>query len=457
MQEHYFMGRNRFYINIVIRVIFITTTCFAFIYILTQTSRPATTLFLGIIIVLQIIGLIQYVNRTNRELARFLIYLKENDTTAAFSKKNIEKTFKGLFQSFEEISQSLQKARIDKEKEHQYLKTIVEHVGTGLISFDRDGVVKLINKSAKSLLNIENISNIKSLDRIKKGFTDLLLHLKINEQKLITLSINNEILQLSLRSTILKIEGNPLYIVALHNIRNELDERELESWQKLIRVLRHEIMNSITPITTLTTAIKRCFKTGNRVKPFSEINEEIIEDALASTDVIEERSRGLIEFVEKYKSLSGLPELKLENIRLLDLFYQIKILFHDEITSRKIKLEMEVIPENLRIMADKKLLEQVVINLIKNAIQSIDKKGIISINAKKIQDKYSIQVIDNGPGITREKLENIFIPFYSTREGGSGIGLNISQQIIRKHQGNIHVFSDPHKETIFTITLPEVR
>lgn len=451
------MGRNRFYINILIRVIFITATCFAFIYILTQTNRPATTLFLGILIILQTTWLIHYVDRTNRELARFLIYLMENDTTAAFSTKNIERTFKGLFQSFEEITQSLQKARIDKEQEHQYLKTIVEHVGTGLISFDQEGNVELINKAARSLLQVGNISSIRDLDRIKTGFADLLFKLRINEQRLVTLPVNNEILQLSLRSTILKTEGKPLHIVALHNIKNELDERELESWQKLIRVLRHEIMNSITPITTLTTAIKRCFKSGNKVKPFSEINEETIKDALVSTEVIEERSKGLIEFVEKYRSLTSLPELKLENIKLLNLLYQIKILFNDELTSRKIKLEMEVTPEDLKIIADRKLLEQVMINLIKNAIQSVDKKGIISLKANKVLDRYTIQVIDNGPGIPKEELENIFIPFYSTREGGSGIGLNISQQIIRKHQGNIHVYSDTHKSTIFTISLPEVR
>ncbi len=450
------MERNRFYIIIFIRVIFITVTCFASIYILTQTSRPATTLFLGILIILQTAGLIHYVNRTNRELARFLIYLKENDTTAAFSKKHIEKTFKGLFQSFEEITKSLQKARIDKEQEHQYLKTIVEHVGTGLISFDKKGNIQLINKTAKSLLNVDNIGNINDLNRIKTGFSEVLSNLKIDEQKLITLSVNNEILQLALRSTILKIQGNPLHIIALHNIRNELDERELESWQKLIRVLRHEIMNSITPITTLTTAIKRCFKTGNTVKPFGEINEETIKDALSSTEVIEERSKGLIEFVEKYKSLTSLPELKLENINLSDFFKHSEILFKDELSSRKIKLEIEVEPENLMIMADSKLFEQVLINLIKNAVQSIHRKGIICIKAKKVQDRCTIQVIDNGPGIDKEELDNIFIPFYSTREEGSGIGLNISQQIIRKHQGTIHVFSEPQKETIFTITLPEV-
>jgi nitrogen fixation/metabolism regulation signal transduction histidine kinase len=390
-------------------------------------------------------------------LAKFLIYLKENDTTLAFSKKNIEKTFKGLFQSFEEISHLLQKARIDIEQKHHYLKTIVEHVGTGLISFDHKGNITLINETARSLLHVDNVSNIVGLDRIKKGFSDVLVNLKINEQKLITLTVNNEILQLSLRSTLLKIEGNPLHIVALHNIRNELDERELESWQKLIRVLRHEIMNSITPITTLTTAIKRCFKTGNKVKPFSEINEETIKDALASTDVIEERSKGLIEFVENYKSLTSLPELKLENIGLLDLFHRIEILFGDELSSRRIKLAIEVIPEDHYILADRQLIEQVLINMIKNAIQSIAKKGLISIKAYKEQDKHIIQVIDNGPGIAKEELENIFIPFYSTRKGGSGIGLNISQQIINKHQGTIHVNSISGKETIFTISLPVVK
>lgn len=450
------MEKNRFYIIICIRIILITITSLGFVYILTQTSRPATTLFLGILIILQTGALIHYVNRTNRELARFLIYLKENDTTTAFSNKNIERTFRGLSQSFEHITRSLQKARIDREQKHLYLQTIVEHVGTGLISFNQAGNIELINNAAKSLLKVGQIGHIKSLDKIKTGFADILLKLKVNEQKLITVNINNEILQLSLRSTLLKIEGSLQHIVAFYNIKNELDERELDSWQKLIRVLRHEIMNSITPITTLTTAIKRCFKTGNKVKPFSEINEETIKDALSSTEVIEERSKGLIEFVEKYKSLTNLPGLRLENLKLSNLFSRIQILFNDELDSRKIKLTIDVTPENLQITADRKLLEQVIINLVKNAIQSIDKKGIISIRSYKEQEKNTIQVSDNGPGISKEELENIFIPFYTTREGGSGIGLNISQQIIRKHGGTIHVCSEPYKETTFTISLPGI-
>ena len=449
------MSKNRFYINIFISVILITATCFAFIYILTQTNRPATTIFLGLLIIIQTGRLIHYVDRTNRELAKFLIYLKENDTTVAFSRKNIERTFRGLFQSFDKIAESLQKAKIDKEQKNIYLKTIVDHVGTGVITFDQDGNIEMINKTAKSLLKTGDIHNIKSFDSVMKGFSDILFSLNVNEQKLIKLPVDNEILQLAIRSAIIKIEDKTLHIIAIQNIQNELDERELESWQKLIRGLRHEIMNSITPITTLTSAIKRCFKTGNRVKPFSEINEEIINDALASTEVIEERSKGLIEFVEKYKSLTDLPKLKLEKLNLNHLISQIEILLKEELTSRKILLESELQPKDLSISVDKKLMEQVFINLIKNSMQSIGNNGLIQIKSEKKDSKIIIQIIDNGPGISREILDNIFIPFFSTKEGGSGIGLNISQQIIKKHQGSMYVYSEPDKHTIFTISIPD--
>ncbi|MBN2519159.1 MAG: ATP-binding protein [Bacteroidales bacterium] len=449
------MGINRFYIIIIIRVILITLTCLAFIYIITETIRPATTLFLGILIIIQTGNLIYYVNRTNRELAKFLIYLKEKDTSLAFSTKNIEKTFKGLIQSFDKINREIQDIRIEKEQKHQYLKTIVEHVGTGLISFMESGKVDIINNAAKEILNITHLTDIKQLDRLNPGLSKFIKNLNTNEQKLLKLNINNNVVPIAFKATVFKFGEKYIKLIALQNIKNELSEKELESWQKLTRILRHEIMNSITPITTLTTAIKRSFKKNNKPKPFNEITKENINDTIRSVEVIEERSKGLTKFIDNYKTITSIPKINKSKIILKDLFEKIKLLFIEHLEKVNIKLIISIEPDNITINADEKLLEQVLINLIKNSVESIDKKGIIEISARK-DSNISVKIIvsDNGKGISESELENIFIPFYSTKEGGSGIGLSLSQQIIKMHGGDISIRSKENSGTEITILFP---
>ncbi|MFC2136786.1 PAS domain-containing sensor histidine kinase [Bacteroidota bacterium] len=449
------MGQNRFAIIIFIRIIFITLTCLAFIYILTETNRPATTVFLALLIIIQTGNLIYFVNRTNRELAKFLIYLKENDTTLAFSTKNIEKTFKALSQSFEVINQEIQDIKIEKEQKHQYLNTIVEHVGTGLISFLESGKVDLINNTAKNILNIPHLTDIKQLEKIKPGLPKIITNLHTDEQKLIKININNNIVPIAFHITIFKFGEEIIKLVALQNIKNELSEKELESWQKLTRILRHEIMNSITPITTLTTAIKRSFKKDNKPKSFNEITQENIKDALSSVDVIEERSKGLIKFIDNYKTITSIPTIKKKEIPIKNLFENIKLLFKEHLEKVNINLLISIEPKDITINVDEKLMEQVLINLIKNSVEVINKKGIINLSAfQNSTNSTFIKVADNGKGISESEIDTIFIPFYSTKEEGSGIGLSLSQQIIKMHGGTISVNSIVNSGTEFTIQLP---
>ncbi len=449
------MLQNLFAINIFIRVILISLNSFAFIFILTETNRPATAIFLGLLLIYLTGNLFYYVNRTNRELANFLIYLKENDTSLALKSKKLDKTFKGLRQSFKKITDELKKARIEREIEQRYIETVFEHVGIGLISFDEQGRIEKINKAAKNLLNITHATSISELDKVHYGLAEKLISQQPGLQSLLKIKINNEIFQIAIKSTITVIENKRIKIISLQDIRNELEEKELDSWKKLISTLTHEIMNSITPITTLTVAIKRCFKHNGNIKSPENISIENIKDAIDSTNIIEERSKGLISFVDKYRSITKLPVPALTRVSVSRLFSDLEMLFKDTFELKKIKFKKEIIPDNLKITADKKLMEQVLINLIKNSLDAMKnlKNGLIIFRAFEENYNANIQIIDNGPGIPDEILENIFTPFYTTKEKGTGIGLSISRQIIRMHKGKIFLRSVPNKETIATICI----
>jgi two-component system, NtrC family, nitrogen regulation sensor histidine kinase NtrY len=450
------MKNNRYSMFVIIRIILITLNSFALTWFYTQTNRPATTLFIFLILVFQSVNLIYYLNRVNRDLANFLVFLQENDTTLAFSQKKIENNFKGLTFHLNKINRKLQEVRIEKEQQYQYLQAVIEHVGIGLISYDENGDIELLNKSAKEIFGISNIGNIKIIETQFPELSSVFREINQMNPKLLKIKTQNHELQLTVKSSVLKFNDRIIKLVSFQNIKSELEGQELDSWRKLIRVLRHEIMNSITPITTLTTAIKRSFSDKSRTKSLAEISTENIDDALLSVEVIEERSKGLINFVENFKSLTDLPKLKYAGFFIERMFESIKLLFENELKSKKVKLITEIEHKGLSINADVKLLEQVLINLVKNSMEAFEKPdGIITLRASNQPDgTISIMVIDNGKGIKPEDLENIFVPSFTTKETGTGIGLSISKQIIQLHGGVITVKSRPDEETCFEIELP---
>jgi signal transduction histidine kinase len=245
-------------------------------------------------------------------------------------------------------------------------------------------------------------------------------------------------------------------LVSFQDIRTELDKKEIESWQKLIRILRHEILNSITPITTLTVAIQRRLKEGNEMKSFDELSEESLADVLHSAEVIKERSEGLLNFIQKYKNLSQLPIPEIETHGIEKIFGQVALLFQETLKERAITFSSHIDPIDMTILVDKKLFEQVLINLIQNAIEATGAGGSIRLEAAKKSGINEIRVLNKGVPIAEEDLKNIFIPFFTTRKEGSGIGLSLSKQIVQLHGGTISAWSKPDEDTCFTIELPSI-
>ncbi len=264
------------------------------------------------------------------------------------------------------------------------------------------------------------------------------------------------VLFLSLKLSIFKSEKETLSLLSIQNIRVELEQNELDSWQKLIRVLTHEISNSISPITSLANTTKKYFvrKDTGSIMKIDELDDALLHKTVDSLDTIETTGRGLIDFVGKYRSLTALPQPKYEEFQIRALFDKLQTLLIEEADSNAIVLEFKSSPNTLELTADFSLLEMVLINLVKNAFQAfgISKESKVQVSAyKNIENRVVITVKDNGAGIPSDIIDDIFIPFYTTKNSGSGIGLSLSRQIMRLHSGNITVSSIPNETTVFSL------
>ncbi len=446
------MTFNRFNLSIIFQVILIGLNTSLFIWVNTLEYMLITKYSLLLIWVLQLFILIRYVQKTNRELSRFLQSIKFSDTTIKFN-KNINGPLSELYQSFDEVIDIFGKLKIEKEEEYHFFQTVIEHIGIGIIAFDVSGQIKLCNKAANETLNIPTFINLNSLNKIKPGFDEILKRLKPNIPELIKLNIKNELKQVSFNATIIKIENKEIKLVSFQDIRNEIEHGEMDAWQKLIRVMTHEILNSVSPITLLSSGLINHFEKDGIQIPISELDAEKIKELLQGLKVIQGRSKGLSSFVEDYRSSMQLPAPHFKELNIGGLFSTIETLFTVDFKSKNIQFHTSYL-NNIKMFADQKLIEQVLINLINNAIHfsSKVKNPEIKMTAEMADKKVMISVSDNGQGIDDSLIEQIFIPFFSTKENGTGIGLSLSRQIMRMHGGNISVHSIPDEETIFTLT-----
>ncbi len=444
-----------FRINCLLRIIALSATIGLFFWLLSRTSQYAAMFIVGLIILYEIYALVIYVDRTNRELARFFESIKYEDFSQSFSPAKKRGSFASLLRALSEVTDAFRKTRAEREEQYHYLQTVVQHIGVGLIVFQPDGEVELINNAAKRLLRIPFLKNIRSLESINKKLVTTLLSLKPKDRALVKIEGEEEILQLMLYATEFRLGGRVFTLVSLQNIRSEIESTEIEAWQKLIRVLTHEIMNSITPISSLASTINGLIREiGLSLSRRDKADSEQIEDIIRALQTIQKRSDGLLHFVDAYRNLTLLPEPKFQIFPLRDLLARAAKIMEANIKDKNIRFELSIEPETLELIADPELIEQVLINLQLNALQAVEGQAQARIRLSARLDsrgRVLVQVWDNGPGIPEENLEKIFIPFFSTKEGGSGIGLSLSRQIMRLHNGTISVNSRPGEETVFTL------
>ncbi len=452
------MVYNNFRINLIFRVLLLTVSIFVFFYLYFKTEFIITLFLVGIIIVLQVWSIINYVDRTNRILNSFLNAIRYSDFTRTFQVENLDSSFEKLKHSFNEVIKHFQEVKAEKEENYFYLQTVIQHIGIALIAYRKDGEVEMINNATKKLFQVRTLNNIQGLNHVSPDLVRKLFAIKHGENTLLRIQDKNDILQLAIYATEFKIHDRTVVLTSIKNIQNELEEKEMESWQKLIRVLTHEIMNSITPISSLSSTVMMILgDLKNRLKQREDSNEviESVEDVESAFQTIHKRTDGLLHFVNTYRNLTSLPNPQISIFPVKQLFKNIHSLLEEQLNLKSINCLIDVYPETLELSADEKLIEQVLINMVTNSIQSLPGKERAEIKLRGFLNKrgrITLQVIDNGKGILPEVMDKIFIPFFTTKAEGSGIGLSLSKQILRKHGGSVNAYSEPNKETGFTLT-----
>lgn len=452
------MTYKNFRLNIIIRVFLLIVTAYILVNVLHSGGYFMTPFLLIILILGQVISLIHYIEKTNRIVTSFLESVRFSDFSRTFQAEGLGSSFDNLKKAFNKVIEDFQKIRSEKEEHYFYLQNIITHIEIGIIAYQKDGTVEMINNAAKKLFNVQQLKNIQLLETWNPGLELVFFNIEPGDNELIKVKRGEDNLQLSIYATEFKINEREIILVSIKNIQSELEEQEMEAWQKLIRVLTHEIMNSIAPIASLTSTVNLMVTevAENIEKQAGEnFDREGIDDIINALNTIHKRSTGLIHFVEKYRNLTRIPKPNFSVYKVKDQFDNIHSLLEKEIKEKNIKFEMSIVPDKLELTADEQLIEQVLINMVKNSIHALDStekkkitlKAFINNNGKRV-----IQVIDNGQGIIKEVGDKIFIPFFTTKSSGSGIGLSLSKQIMRVHNGNIKVNSLPYVETCFTLT-----
>lgn len=399
--------------------------------------------------------LIYYAEQSNRRLGKFLDSIRYNDFATTFSTNVKGKTYEHLNASFNEVIQLFKNTRAEKEVQYNYLQTVIQHINTGIIAYRKDGEVDIVNNAIKRLFGINNLKHIQQLNALDESITHQLLNIKAGDSILIKLLKEDTVLQLAVVATEFKKQGEEYLLVSFQDIHAELEAKEIESWQNLIRVLTHEIMNSITPISSLTTTVNQMvFEEESAGAEMRSLDADEREDVKLALETIGKRSEGLLNFVELYRNLTRIPKPNFRHIPVFDLIQNVEQLFAIQLKENKISFSYKILPETLHLTADPDLLEQVLINLVLNAIQALEecKNPKIKIVSRfNSNNRVIIEIADNGKGIKPDLLDKIFMPFFTSKKEGSGIGLSLSRQIMHMHKGSIHVKSITKKGSVFTL------
>jgi len=440
---------------LVTRVAILVATLFAFVYAFEDSGTFSTIVkfALGVAVLFQVVQLMKSVEQSNENITSFLDSIRFDDLSSSFKTDSADPSVQRLHAEMNEAIAKLRNSRREKDSEYQFFKNIVQHVGIGLLTFKKDGTIQIINSAAKRLLRINKADVIEDLREVSDLLVDTFLKLKTGGRELIRLKFGDETIQLSVYAIELTLRGEELKLISMSNIQTELEEKEMEAWQNLVRVLTHEIMNSVTPISSLAGIVEEDLK-HRLEREKTQLQRDEMEDMHLSLQTISRRSEGLIRFVKEFRNLTHIPKPKLAEIAVKPLLDEIATLHKKELADRSITIEVTVTPDNLTVMADKTMIEQVLINLVKNAIQAFDEqpsRKIALAGYTNEKGRAIISVKDNGAGIDSEALEKIFIPFFSTKKTGSGIGLSLSKQIMRQHEGRITVSSKLGEGTEFLL------
>jgi len=444
---------KRFIISVIAQLCLILVVLTGIAFLFFQMERQQyiyTFIVLFNILIFQVFFMIRYITLTNRELAKFIEAIGHEDFSLKYPDSKSKNSIAELRQSFNTIIETFRKVKIDREVQFNFLQLIIESVEIGIIAIDAEQQLVLMNTAAENILGVRKCSNWRQLKNKTESFCRQVEEIFGGGKKLLEKRSDNELLNISVELINTTLLGTPHKLITIIDIKEEIEKKELDSWIKLIRVLNHEIMNSTTPISSLTETILMLLEDKeNGQKDISELNDQLISDIIYSAKTIQKRSDGLYDFVNEYRKLTKVPRPKIKAVNIIKLMKNLKKLMQAELVKNNIDFDVRIDSDELEFSVDSNLVEQVLINLIRNSMEALEnvQNPVIIISAgTRFETKY-ISVIDNGHGIAPEIIDEIFVPFFSTKDEGSGIGLSLSRQIMRLHNGQISIKSNPYEKT----------
>lgn len=442
---------KRFTVLIIVRIVLLLANVIIISLIFGDKRLFFNQIILGLLLIVQVAELVRFVNHTNRELAKFFYAIRHSDFSISFRQSIMGRSFKELHESMGDIIQAYKQVKIEKEAQFHFLQMLVNQLHIGIIAIEENENISLINPHAENMLGIPGLKNWRIVQQRNPVFASEIAHLGSNGKKLVEMRSSSETYFLAVDVRTLLILDKPLKLVTLQDINSEIEQKEIEAWHKLIRILTHEIMNSVTPISSLTETMQGFLKdkAGNE-KQLHELKQETISDISFSLNTIQKRSDGLLHFIENYRKLTRVPKPNPEKVNAGSFLEAVRNLMSEELTRKNITLTVSAAPD-LEIGMDPALVEQVLINLVTNSIHALQHSPAphIGLRAYRTDKQTVIEVADNGKGISPKELGEIFIPFFSTKKDGSGIGLSLSKQIMSLHGGSITVQSEVDKCTSF--------
>ena len=409
-------------------------------------------LLLAPVVIFQCIKIIVSQTRLLSEFRDLVETVRYRDFSRRFFNRKAPKYIRQMHTGFNEICDVINAVNLEKEMQYQYLQKIIEMVDTGILSYRLDsGDVLWMNQALKNLLEIPTLKNINTLQLRNEQLFDSLKLLDKERSIVITVTRENSHSKVLIAAGTFIMQDIKYRILAFQNVNEALDEAESQAWQRLLNVMTHEIMNSVAPISSLAVTLKNLLE---KMKDKTIDPESVIEDIELGIDTIMRRSEGLLAFAETYRNLSKITELNVSKVQISSLFEHISQLMHPSLARKNIELDVILKDPLMNIEADASLVEQVMINLILNAVEAVkeSREPRITLSASLTpHNRPVIKVIDNGIGITDEVMDKIFVPFFSTRKNGNGIGLSLCKQIMLLHRGTIQVQTIAGEGTCFSL------
>lgn len=444
---------KKFEWRILIRVLLIFITLSAASFLLIKGLYIYLSI-VALIVIFQVIDFYRVNKKAQDEVAQFVEAIHYRDFSRNFDVKHAPLELQPLRKGFNEINTTFKVISREKEMQYLYLQQILELVDTGILSYDTNtGDVGWMNESLKKMLGIPYLRTIHSLEKREPAIYRETMVLRSGEHKIVPLIKDNSLSKILLTATAFQTEEKIFKLIAFQNVSEALDETEAEAWKKLLSVMTHEIMNSVAPISSLAETLKRQLDKSRNETQAQRHNS--FEDLVLGVETIQRRSEGLLKFAQTYRNLNKISRPNLRTTYVRDLFENLNQLMHPTLEQKGIELDIMLKDPELQLEVDSNLMEQVLINLLVNAMEAVKDKPEprITLSASiQAKNKTVLKISDNGTGIPEELLDKIFIPFFSTKKSGSGIGLSLCKQIMMLHKGNIQVHSVEGEGTAFMLT-----